>query len=187
MFLWLLLGEYGLEFLHTHHDILGGMYGTFKVQRGYPSTMEDMERLPHRKKIYSHNIMLVDGFGMWNVKERSHGVTRALTLRPTSLSLESMFLLMECPKGSMHPSFLHIFMRTFSWEDSFMDLTFRLLTMHGNKYIYVLIDCSIEYLYLLTIYGQYIAPHKRKIIVGLHGHFRANIYNDDNPSLRKFG
>ena len=130
---------------------------------------------------------MVDGFGIWNFKERSHGVTRALLLRPTALSLESMFLLMECSKGSMHPLFLQIFMRRFSWEDSLMDLTFSSHMMHGKKYIYMLVDYSIEYLYFLTICKQCIAPHERKIIYGFHGHFRAKSCNIDNPSLHEFG
>ena len=142
LFLWLHLGEFGKNFSHTYHDISREKEGTFMVQGGYPSALEDHERLPCRKKIFSHSSMMVDGFGMWNVKGRSHGVTRALLLRPTVLSLESMFLLMECSKGSMHPLFLQIFMRRFSWEDSLMDLTFSSHMMHGKKYIYVLVDYS---------------------------------------------
>ena len=68
-----------------------------------------------------------------------------------------------------------------------MDLTFSLLTMHGKKYIYVLIYYSIEYLYLLTIYEQCIAPQESKITLGFHGHFRANLYDDDNHSLHDLG
>ena len=105
------------------------------VKEGYPSTLEDYERLPCREKIFSHSSMMVDGFGMWNFKGRSHGVRRALLLRPTVLSLGSMLLLMERSKGSMHPLILQTFMRIFSWEGSLMDLTFNLLTMHGRKYI----------------------------------------------------
>ena len=29
LLLWQLLREYGLKFFHTHHDVLGGEYGTF--------------------------------------------------------------------------------------------------------------------------------------------------------------
>ena len=52
------------------------------VQGGYPSALKDHERLPYRKKIFSHSSMMVDDFGMWNDKGRSHG---ALFLRPTTL------------------------------------------------------------------------------------------------------
>ena len=151
LLLWLHLGEFGQKFSHTFHDISGKKEGTFMVQGGYPFALEDYEGLPCRKDIFSHSSMMVDIFGIWSVKGRSHGVTRALLLRPTTLSLESMFLLMECSKGSMHPLLLQIFMREFSWEDSLMDLTFSSHMMHGKKYIYFLIDYSIEYLYFLTI------------------------------------
>ena len=128
------------------------MCGTFKVQRGYPSTLKDKEGLPHRKNISPHNNMIMDEFDMSNVKEGNHGVTRALSLGPTTLSLGSMFLLMECSKVSMHPFMLQIFMRRFSWEDSSMDLTFNLLIMHGKKYISILVDYFIEYVHFLTMY-----------------------------------
>ena len=68
-----------------------------------------------------------------------------------------------------------------------MELTFSSLTVHGKKYIYVLIDYSIGYLYLLTIYEQCITPQESKFIFGFHGHFRANHCNDDNPYLHDFG
>ena len=68
-----------------------------------------------------------------------------------------------------------------------MDLTFSLLTMHGKKYISVLVDYSIEYLYFLTIYEQCIAPQKSKSIFGFQGHFRANVCNDSSPSIHDFG
>ena len=67
-----------------------------------------------------------------------------------------------------------------------MDLTFSLLTMHGKKCIYVLIDHFIEYLHYLTIYVQCI-PQEGKIIFGFHGHCRTNIYDGDNPSLHDLG
>ena len=41
LLLWLLLGEYGLIFSHTLHDILGVEDGTIIVQRGYSSDLED--------------------------------------------------------------------------------------------------------------------------------------------------
>ena len=131
LLLWLLLGEYGLNFSHTLHDILGERDGTIKVQRGYPSTFEDQEVLPHRKETPTHSSMMVDDFGMWHVKEWSHGVEKALSLRPTAMSLGSMFLSMECSKGSMQAFILQTFMRRFSWEGSSMDLTFSLITMRG--------------------------------------------------------
>ena len=68
LFLWLHLGEYGQEFSHTFHDISREEEGTFQVQGGYPSALEDYERLPYRKKIFSHSNVIVDGFGIWNVK-----------------------------------------------------------------------------------------------------------------------
>ena len=68
-----------------------------------------------------------------------------------------------------------------------MDHTFSLLTMHGNKYIYVLVDYSIEYLYLLTIYEQCISPQESKSIFGFHDHFRANLCNASSPYIHEFG
>ena len=113
LLLWLHLGEYGQSFSHTYHDISREEEGTFRVQGGYPSALKDYEKLPYQKKIFSHSSMIVDGFGIWDVKGRSHGVTRALSLRPTTLSLGSMFLLMGCSKESMYPFLLQIFMRRF--------------------------------------------------------------------------
>ena len=66
--------------------------GTFMVQGGYPSALEDHERLPCRKMIFSHSSTMVDGFGMWNVKGMSHG---ALFLRPTTLTHGRVLLSME--------------------------------------------------------------------------------------------
>ena len=108
------MGEYGQKYSHTFHEISKEKEGTFKVQGGYPSALKDHERLPCRKKIFSHSSMMVDGFGIWNVKGRSHG---ALLLRPTTLSHRSMFLLMEYSKEGMYPFFLHNFMGRFSWEE----------------------------------------------------------------------
>ena len=68
-----------------------------------------------------------------------------------------------------------------------MDLNFSSHMMHGKKYIYVLVDYSIEYLYFLTICKQCIAPQESNIIFGFHGHFRAKFCNIDNPSLHEFG
>ena len=151
------------------------------MQRGYLSAMEEEE------KILSHSSMMVDGFGVWNIKRRSHGVTRALSLRTTVLSLGSMSSLMECSKKSMYPFFLQIFMRRFSWEDSFMDLIFSIPTMYGKKLIYVHVDCSIEYFHPFAIYTQCISLQKSKIIFGLCGHFRASLCNVDNPFLHYLG
>ena len=81
LLLWLHLGEYGQNFSHTYHDLSGERGGTSKVQRGYLSKMEEEEN------ILSHTSMMVDGFGMWNAKGKSHGETRGLSLRPTTLSL----------------------------------------------------------------------------------------------------
>lgn len=154
------------------------------VQGGYPSTLKEHERLPCTEETFPHSSMMVDGFGIWNVKGRSH---EALLLRHTTLSHRRMFLLMEYSKEKMYPFFLQNFMRRFSWDNLSLDLTFNLLLMYGKKYIYVLIDYSIEYFYLFTIYEKCIAPQESKIIYGFHGHFRAKFCNDDNPSLHEFG
>ena len=114
-------------------------------------------------------------------------MTRDLSLRPTTLSLGSMFLLMECSKGSMHPSIWETFMRRSSWKDSSMDLTFSLLTMHGKKCISVLIDHFINYFHLPTIYVQYISPQEGKLIFGFHGHSRTNICDGDNFPWHELG
>ena len=114
LLLWLHLGEYGKNSSHTFHDISEEKKGTIMVQGGYPSALEDHERLPCRKMIFSHSSMMVDGFGMWNVKGRSHG---ALFLRPIVLSHGSVFLLMECSKEYVYPFFLQIFVRKSSWGE----------------------------------------------------------------------
>ena len=114
-------------------------------------------------------------------------MTRALSQRPTTLPLGSMYLLMECSKGSMHPFILKTTMRIFSWEGSSMDLTFNLLTMHGKKCIFVLICNFTKYLHSLTIYVQCISPQEGKIIFWFHGHSRTNIYDGDSPYLHGFG
>ena len=41
LFLWKLLGEYGLILYHTLHDVVGVGDGTIMVQRGYSLTLED--------------------------------------------------------------------------------------------------------------------------------------------------
>lgn len=78
-FLWLLLGEYGLIFSHTLHDVSGVDGGAIMVQRGYSLDLEDQEVLPHTKKspIYI-NIPAFD-FGIGHVKEESYEMTRALS------------------------------------------------------------------------------------------------------------
>ena len=130
LLLWLHLGEYGKNSSHTFHDISEEKKGTFMVQRGYPSVLEDHERLPCRDMIFSHSSIMVDGFGIWNVKGRSHG---ALLQRPTMLSHRSSFLWMRYSKGRRYPFFLQIFMSIFSWEDLLEDLTFIPLTMYGRE------------------------------------------------------
>ena len=130
---------------------------------------------------------MVDDVGTWHVKEWGHGVARALSLRPTAQSFGSMFLLMECSKGSMHPLILLTFMRSFSWEGSSMEITFNLLTMHAKKCISVLIDHFINYFHLLTIYVQCIDPQEGKLIFGFHGQSRTKICDGDIPSLHDFG
>ena len=94
---------------------------------------------------------------------------------------------MECSEGIMHLFILQNFMRRFSWEGSSMDFTFSLLTMHGKKCIFVLIDHFTKYLDSLTIYVQRISPQEGKIIFGFHSHSRTNIYDGDSPSLHGFG
>ena len=94
---------------------------------------------------------------------------------------------MESSKERMYPLLLHGFMRIFSWEDLLEDPNFIPLTMYGRECISVLVDYSIEYFYLLTIYEQCIAPQESKSIFGSHGHFRANIYDASSPSIHDFG
>ena len=184
LLLWLHLGEYGKKSSHAFHEILKEKEGTFMVQGCYPSTLEDHERLPCRKNIFSHSSMVVDDLGIWDVKEISHG---ALSQRPTTLSHRSMFLWMEYSEEKMYSFFLQIFMRRFLWEDLLMDLTFIQLTMYGRECIFVLVDYSIEYLYLLTIYEQCITPQESKSIFGFHGHFTENVCTDSSPSIHDFG
>ena len=62
MFLWILLGEYGLIFSHNLHDVAGVDDGTIMVQRGYPSALKDQEVLAHRKESPTYSNMMVDEF-----------------------------------------------------------------------------------------------------------------------------
>lgn len=73
------------------------------VQEGYPSELKDHERLPCRKKIFSHSSMMVDHPCICNVKERGHG---ALFLRPTTLTHGRVLLFMECSKEYLYPFFM---------------------------------------------------------------------------------
>ena len=90
------LGDYGFIFSHTLHDVAGVGGGTIMVQRGYSIELEDQEVLPHRKDSPICSSIMVDDFGIWHVKEWSYEMTGALLQRPTSLSLGSLGLLMEC-------------------------------------------------------------------------------------------
>ena len=85
MFLWLLLGEYGLNFSHTWHDISRERDGRMKVKSGSPSSSEDKEVLPHRKEISKQSSMMVVDFGIWCVKQGSHGVTKSLITKANNV------------------------------------------------------------------------------------------------------
>ena len=50
LLLWILLGEYGLIFSHTLHDVARVDGGSIMMQRGYSLALEDQEVLPHRKE-----------------------------------------------------------------------------------------------------------------------------------------
>ena len=96
LLLWLLLGEYGLILSHTLHDVAGVDAGTIMVQRGYSLALEDQEVLPLWKEPpICRNIMVCE-FGIGHVKERSYEMARALSQRPTMMSLGCLDLLMEC-------------------------------------------------------------------------------------------
>ena len=96
LLLWLLLGEYRLIFSNTLHGDSGVEDGTIMVKRGYSLALEDQEVLPLWKKFPIYSSIMVDDFGIWHVKEWSYEMTGALLQRPTSLSLGSLGLLMEC-------------------------------------------------------------------------------------------
>ena len=104
LLLWKLLGEYGLILSHTLHDVAGVGDGTIMVQRGYSLALEDQEVLPLWKGSPIYSNIMVDEFDIFHVKEWSHEMTGALLQRPTTLSLGSMYLLMECPRGVCIPS-----------------------------------------------------------------------------------
>ena len=96
LLLWLLLGEYGLYFSHTLQHVSGGRDGTIKVKIGYPSALEYQEVLPLWKESPIYSSIMVDDFDISHVKEWSYEMTGALLQRPTTLSLGSLGLLMEC-------------------------------------------------------------------------------------------
>lgn len=97
LFLWLLLREYGLILSHTLHDVARVGYGTIMLQRGYSLTLEDEGVLLLWEGSLTYNfIMFDDDFDMWDVKSWSYEMTGALLQSPTTLSLGSLGLLMEC-------------------------------------------------------------------------------------------
>ena len=62
------LGEYGLNFSHTFHDVAGVGNGTIMVKMGYSLASEDQEVLPPWKESPTYSSIIIDGFDIWNVK-----------------------------------------------------------------------------------------------------------------------
>ena len=96
---WVFLREYGLILSHAWHDVARVGDGTIMVQRGYSLALEDQEVLPFWKESPICNNIMVDDFDIGHVKEWSYEIIVALLQRPTTLSLGSLGLLMECPQG----------------------------------------------------------------------------------------
>ena len=84
LLLWLLLGEYGLTFYHTLHDVSGVDGGTIMVQRGYSLALDDLEVLPLWKEIFVCSNIMEYVFDNEHVKEWSHVPT---ILSPWSMDL----------------------------------------------------------------------------------------------------
>ena len=68
MFLWKPLGEYGLIFSHTLHDVAGVGDGTIMVQRGYSLALEDQEVLPLWKESPIYISIMVYDFDICHLK-----------------------------------------------------------------------------------------------------------------------
>ena len=116
------------------------------VQRGYSLTLEDQEVLPHRKESHICSSIMAHEFSIWNVKEWSYEMIGALSQRPTTLSLGSMYLLMDYSKRGMYHFTFHTTMGRISWEGSSMDLIISLLIIHVKSFVFVLIDHLTKYL-----------------------------------------
>ena len=98
LLLWLFLGEQGQICSHTLHDVAGVGDGTIMVQRGYSLALDDQEVLPPWEELLVCSSIVGDIFDNKHVKERSYELSGSYLHRPTTLSLESMGLLMEYPQ-----------------------------------------------------------------------------------------
>ena len=96
VFLWGTLGEKGHICSHFLHDVAGVGDGTIMVQGGYSLDLDDQEVLPLWKELPIYGNIVGDVFDNGHVKEWSYRMAGAYLHRPTTLSLWSWDLLMEC-------------------------------------------------------------------------------------------
>ena len=92
------LGEQGQIFSHTLHDVAGVGDGNIMVKRGYSLALDDLEVLPLWEELLMYSSIFRDIFNNEHVKERSYELAGSYLHRPTTLSLWSLDLLMECPQ-----------------------------------------------------------------------------------------
>ena len=98
LLIWFLLEEQGKIFSLSLHDVTGVGDGTIMVQRGYSLALDDQEVLPLWKELLMCSSIMGDVFDNEHVKEWSYELAGAYLHRPTTLSLGSLGLLMECPQ-----------------------------------------------------------------------------------------
>ena len=91
LLLWMFLGEQEKSCSHTLHDVAGGGDGILSL------SLDDLEVLPLCKELLVCSKIMENFFDNENVKERSYVLAGAYLHWPTTFSLWSMNLWMECP------------------------------------------------------------------------------------------
>ena len=99
LLLWLFLGEQGQIFSHNLHDVAGVGDSTIKVQMGYSLALDDQEVLPPWKELPLCSNIMGEIFDKEHAKEWDYELAGAYLHRPTTLSLWSWSLLMECSQN----------------------------------------------------------------------------------------
>ena len=92
LLLCLFLGEQEHIFSHTLHDVAGGGDGIISL------SFYDREVLPPWEELLMYCSIMGDIFDKGHVKEWSYDLARDYLQRPTTLSFESLGLLMEYPQ-----------------------------------------------------------------------------------------
>ena len=86
-----------------------------------------------------------------------------------------------------HGTFLFIGVCPTTMENLFMDPYIILLLAHGKNFTLTYMDYLTQYLCVLTIPIQCIAPQEGKLLFGLHGHILAKYCDGDNHLLCSLG